>query len=105
MHVRKYSRFGLAFKKDFLIERGACPVFYVANESPVSANQVFSPDDFRARIEAARAKGRVDRALYFDTSIGRSSTSSQLSTVFVARRERETLKGFPRQNSNRDSHN
>jgi hypothetical protein len=69
IHVRKYSRFGLAFKKDFLIERGACPVFYVANESPVSTNRVFSPDDFLARIKAASAKGYVDRALYFDTSI------------------------------------
>jgi hypothetical protein len=35
IHVRKYSRFGLAFKKEFLIAKGACPVFYLANESPV----------------------------------------------------------------------
>jgi hypothetical protein len=55
IHVRKYSKFGLAFKKAFLIERGACPVFYVANESPVSTKQVFSPDDFSARINAAGA--------------------------------------------------
>ena len=29
IHVRKYSRFGLAFRKKFLIEKGAAPVFYV----------------------------------------------------------------------------
>jgi hypothetical protein len=69
IHVQKYSKFGLAFKKEFLIERGACPVFYVANEAPVSTNRVFSPDDFLARIKAAHERGYVDRALYFDTSV------------------------------------
>ena len=29
IHVRRYSRFGLAFRKEFLIEKGAAPVFYV----------------------------------------------------------------------------
>src|ERR1700730_8093442 len=46
IHVRKYSKFGLAFKKEFLIEKGACPVFYVANEGPIPAQQLFSPGDF-----------------------------------------------------------
>ena len=70
IHVNKYSRFGLAFKKEFLIAKGACPVFYVANESPVSATEIFSPDNFAtALIEAARARGWVDRALYFSTSV------------------------------------
>jgi hypothetical protein len=67
IHTKKYSRFGLAFEKQFLIDRGACPVFYVANESPVPAQEVFSPGDFVERI--ARAKGFVDRSLYFDTSV------------------------------------
>src|SRR5215471_1936819 len=31
LHVNKYGKFGLAFAKQFLIEKGACPVFYVAN--------------------------------------------------------------------------
>jgi hypothetical protein len=69
IHVRKYSKFGLSFRKDFLIARGACPVFYVANEGPVPAQQLFNPGDFAARIEAARKQGYVDRALYFDTSV------------------------------------
>ena len=58
--VKKYSKFGLAFKKTFLIARGACPVFYVANETPVPTSQVFSPDDFLDRIKAARQNGFVD---------------------------------------------
>lgn len=33
IHVEKYSRFGLSFKKGFLIERGANPVFYVVENA------------------------------------------------------------------------
>jgi hypothetical protein len=69
IHVNKYSRFGLAFKKEFLIDAGACPVFYVANEGRVPAGAVFNPGDFMSRIQGANAKGGVDRALYFDTSV------------------------------------
>jgi hypothetical protein len=71
IHVRKYSKFGLAFKKEFLIEKGACPVFYVANDSsvPITPDQLFAPGDFVDRIGEARAKGTVHRGLYFDTSV------------------------------------
>jgi abortive phage resistance protein AbiGi (putative antitoxin) len=68
IHVNKYSKFGLSFKKDFLIDRGASPVFYIANEGPVPISELFAPDDFLPRINAARARGVADRALYFDTS-------------------------------------
>ena len=33
LHMKKYSRFGLAFSKAFLIGKGATPVFYVSQES------------------------------------------------------------------------
>ena len=71
VHVRKYSKFGLAFKKEFLIDKGACPVFYVANDSPVpiAPDQLFAPRDFLDRIVEARANGIVYRGLYFDTSV------------------------------------
>jgi Putative abortive phage resistance protein AbiGi, antitoxin len=72
IHVGKYSKFGLAFKKEFLVEQGACPVFYVANETPVPIN----PDALfphysvpLERITEARAKGTADRKLYFQTSV------------------------------------
>ncbi len=70
IHVNKYSRFGLAFRKEFLINKGACPVFYVANESPVSTNAIFTPYNFATdQINAAQARGWVDRALSFSTSV------------------------------------
>lgn len=33
IHSTKYSRFGLAFRKEFLVQQGANPIFYVAKES------------------------------------------------------------------------
>lgn len=35
MHVQKYSRFGLAFSKKFLIAKGAAPVFYIPRGGPL----------------------------------------------------------------------
>jgi hypothetical protein len=35
IHMKKYSRFGLAFPKPFLLTRGATPVFYIANDAMV----------------------------------------------------------------------
>lgn len=34
IHMRKYSRFGLSFRRSFLVERGATPVFYIGADSP-----------------------------------------------------------------------
>lgn len=33
LHVRKYSEFGIAFPKEFLVKQGASPVFYLAENS------------------------------------------------------------------------
>src|ERR1700680_488911 len=33
IHVGKYGEFGLAFRKDFLVQQGASPVFYVATNA------------------------------------------------------------------------
>jgi hypothetical protein len=79
IHVSKYSRFGLSFAKSFLIGRGACPVFYVANESPTSATEILPPGDFMVeQVNAARARGVIDRALYFSISV------RQLLDIFAA---------------------
>lgn len=32
-HSKKYSRFGLSFRKEFLVKQGANPIFYVAKDS------------------------------------------------------------------------
>ncbi|WP_156289576.1 abortive infection system antitoxin AbiGi family protein [Oceanobacillus salinisoli] len=35
LHMEKYSNFGLAFKKDFLVEKGANPVYYIATNGVI----------------------------------------------------------------------
>jgi len=35
IHIQKYSEFGFAFRKSFLVERGASPVFYLAKNATV----------------------------------------------------------------------
>ncbi len=37
LHTRKYSEFGLSFSKEYLIAKGANPVFYVVRQSPTTA--------------------------------------------------------------------
>jgi hypothetical protein len=82
IHVQKYSKFGLAFKKDFLTDQGACPVFYVAKEGPIANPKInMVSDQLVDRVKAALAKqdqpkprqaaieGILDRALYFDMSV------------------------------------
>ena len=79
IHVRKYSRFGLAFKKEFLIVKGACPVFYVANESPTSVTELWPPGNFMTeQVETARRRGFIDRALLFSVS------ARQILDIFAA---------------------
>lgn len=67
IHVSKYSKFGLAFEKRFLIPKGACPVFYVANEGPVS--RIYYPDHSLDRVQKAQTAGTEDRAQYFDKCV------------------------------------
>jgi hypothetical protein len=69
IHIKKYSQFGLSFKKTFLIGQGASPVFYVANETPVSATELFSPPELLSRLKDAEKRGHADRALLFDTTV------------------------------------
>src|SRR5882672_6325152 len=39
IHIAKYSPFGLAFTKNFLLQRGANPVFYIANDSLIGTRK------------------------------------------------------------------
>jgi len=40
LHMEKYSNFGIAFKKDFLVKHGANPVFYVTQNGNVNRNRL-----------------------------------------------------------------
>src|SRR5579872_3568077 len=59
-HTDVYGRFGLAFKKEFLVEKGANPVFYVAKGSLVSYERPPVPplttEDLEADARAAVSK-------------------------------------------------
>ena len=37
IHMKKYGVFGLSFPKEFLIQKGVSPVFYISSNSPVCA--------------------------------------------------------------------
>lgn len=92
IHMGKYSRFGVAFLKAFLIEKGACPVFYIPQNAkyndwphqttlgeyfesivkrfhrltlPCSTAQDDASDDFREFCEEFRPIGQFLRAHVF----------------------------------------
>jgi hypothetical protein len=57
LHMRKYSQFGLAFPKRFLIGKGATPAFYVSQESVVQNSWTISsmPEKSRPTISFKEA--------------------------------------------------
>ena len=44
LHMRKYSPFGIAFSKDFLINWGATPVWYIPRNAAVATSPESNPD-------------------------------------------------------------
>lgn len=71
IHMAKYSRFGLAFDKAFLVEQGANPVFYVARNSRVRSLATNEPELLRNASILFSGAGRdlanpVIRKDYFD---------------------------------------
>lgn len=64
IHVRKYSRFGLSFDKQFLIRKGANPVFYVARNSMLSVlkdtSDIVAPEQAWERLDAEGMGGFFD---------------------------------------------
>ena len=66
-HMQKYGRYGLAFRKRFLIEKGASPVFYVArNSKPADAILESREEYFQQEFERYQklwATGAVRDAL------------------------------------------
>ncbi|HNW80540.1 MAG TPA: abortive infection system antitoxin AbiGi family protein [Methanoregulaceae archaeon] len=44
LHSSKYSKFGIGFRRDFLISKGANPVFYIEKNSTIFKNQAGTND-------------------------------------------------------------
>jgi len=76
IHMAKYSQFGLSLRKDFLVQQGANPVFYVVRDSFVEPNawpqslpvprpaQVLDPYD-----QAIAQPALVTKCAYFDVML------------------------------------
>jgi hypothetical protein len=91
IHTKKYSQFGIAFSKAWLVTRGATPVFYVARDALVS--NVFMagledapelPEDFPAYLERIRAS-RKGIGLLFDETNERAERIMQPLGQIIAR--------------------
>jgi hypothetical protein len=73
IHMRKYSRFGLSFLKPFLVEKGANPVLYIANNSkslpvgPLNKEQLFGRRDLY-RANYGQFIEMMELLLYSDDS-------------------------------------
>jgi len=55
IHMKKYSQFGISFLKEFMIVKGANPVFYITKNSRINISEV-----------ASRVIRTTSRADYFD---------------------------------------
>jgi hypothetical protein len=76
MHIQKYSPFGLAFRKEFLIPKGASPVFYIANYSRIRVPADLSQPgamaaELHRALESPLETGTVSatRAEHFDEMV------------------------------------
>jgi hypothetical protein len=59
IHVRKYSSFGLAFSKDFVIKKGGTPVYYLPRKAKVSTPKRPSPERINQLAEKNLRLGRA----------------------------------------------
>jgi hypothetical protein len=79
LHMEKYSNFGLAFTKDFLVEKGANPVYYIAT------NGIIRGANGRT---ANQNKTRED---YFKTNIKRYFSLMNQMKDIIKKDERENI--------------
>ena len=54
IHVAKYSPFALSFSKDFIVQQGGCPVFYLPKQASVHVRKKPLPE------------GNIGKGQYFD---------------------------------------
>ena len=71
IYMTKYHMFGISFSKEFLVRKGASPVFYVATDSSLNRSMqtpMYTNEHMKERVEKAVKDNRYDRSLLFDTS-------------------------------------
>jgi len=61
LHIRKYSEFGLAFSKRFLVAQGANPVFYIAASSSTNVRNPLANDPRNDEIVKSLARQNNNR--------------------------------------------
>jgi len=65
IYAEKYSPFGLSFSKDFILQRGGCPVFYIPLQAMVHLAKKAAPEELIRLLQEGGPK-----ALYEDIFIG-----------------------------------
>jgi hypothetical protein len=85
LHIKKYSRFGLAFSKTFLLSRGASPVFYIANDAMI---------EYRPQVDWASEMmppGQYTREFFLNSLISAFYTKRlQLFALLVQQHQEST---------------
>lgn len=76
IHIEKYSPFGLSFTKDFIVNRGGMPVFYIPREARVKPSELVPPPEILENWHKAYSTDDVQRvfdsltlARYYDWMI------------------------------------
>lgn len=54
IHVGKYSPFGLSFSKDFIVQHGGCPVFYIPLQTAVRIGRDVPPEELMRLLPEQR---------------------------------------------------
>lgn len=88
VHVRKYSRFGLGFLKEFLVTKGVNPVFYIARDSLVPV-----PLDGERDEHGAPRIARIPRGEYFDRMVQEYHALRDLAPRLRAEQEAPSAAG------------
>lgn len=81
IHMKKYSRFGLSFFKDFLTEKGANPVFYIAANSIV--HEIPTDTITLMRVAEKAKEQAVDLRDYFK-KVPRAQHFDEMAPQFVS---------------------
>jgi len=81
IHMKKYGRFGIAFPKQFLLNHGATPVYYVARNARNHAIGVGGPRNVAERFDQLRSEiqsTRIDLEKYVTRIDGAPAFLSKL---------------------------